>query len=484
MSGADEDDSEVGRLVGTIVADKYRIDRLIGRGGMGAVYQATHMSIGKRVALKFLDRQAARDSDSATRFQREAEAASAVESAHIVHIFDSGVSDGVPFLVMELLSGEDLRGRLRRDGRVSLDDALRITAQVLRALSRAHQAGIIHRDLKPDNVFLCQRDDDAMFVKIVDFGISKLARRATADTLTRRGTVLGTAFYMSPEQAQAFRDIDGRTDLFSLGAILFEMLAGRPPHVGTAYEAVLISICTKDADDIRDHADDVPEAVSQVIKKALARDRAERFQSAEEFYDALAAAAPHIIDTSARTRVLPALSKPTSSSERGLSRADSGDAGFGTAGGTAVRSSSTDDARAARRRTIVTAIVAALGAFVITAFWMAKNPGSDPNPLAEHSASATVAKPGVSPAVTPEPGPAADPPAAGSALSVSPTLSASGVSADSGSPRARTAARPVAIRGSVKPGAKAGTSDNRTPPPAGTAKSGVANKLELNTEGP
>src|SRR5687768_14748969 len=151
MSGSDEDDSEVGRLVGTTVADKYRIDRLIGRGGMGAVYQATHLSIGKRVALKFLDRQAARDNDSATRFQREAEAASAVESAHIVHIFDSGLSDGVPFLVMELLSGEDLRGRLRRDGRLPLDDALRITAQVLRALSRAHDAGIIHRDLKPDN---------------------------------------------------------------------------------------------------------------------------------------------------------------------------------------------------------------------------------------------------------------------------------------------------------------------------------------------
>jgi eukaryotic-like serine/threonine-protein kinase len=484
MSGSDEDDSEVGRLVGTTVSDKYRIDRLIGRGGMGAVYQATHLAIGKRVALKFLDRQAARDSDSATRFQREAEAASAVESAHIVHIFDSGLSDGVPFLVMELLSGEDLRGRLRREGRLPLDDALRITAQVLRALSRAHEAGIIHRDLKPDNVFLCQRDDDAMFVKIVDFGISKLARRATADTLTRRGTVLGTAFYMSPEQAQAFRDIDGRTDLFSLGAILFEMLAGRPPHVGTAYEAVLINICTKDADDVRDHADDVPEAVAAVIKKALARERNERFQTAEAFYDALAASAPHIVDTSARTRVLPALSKPASSSgDRGVAGNSSRDAAFGTAGGTAVRSSSTDDARAARRRTIVTALIAALGAFVVTAFWMAKNAGQGPDPLAEQPALA--AKVVATHTATAEPDPSAEPSAAGSATpTVSPMVSANAHSADAGNAKTRTAARPVAVRGTVKPGAKPSGGDGRTPQAPVTANPGVANKLKLNTEGP
>src|SRR5262249_2345455 len=143
-----------------------------------------------------------------------------VESAHIVHIFDSGTTDdGRPFLVMELLTGEDLRSVLKREGRAPLEDVVHVMGQVLRALARAHAAGIIHRDLKPDNIFLCRRDDDPMFVKIVDFGISKITRRmATADTLTRRGSVLGTAFYMSPEQAQAFPDIDGRTDLYSAGA--------------------------------------------------------------------------------------------------------------------------------------------------------------------------------------------------------------------------------------------------------------------------
>src|SRR5690606_33791718 len=187
-------------LVGTLIDRKYRVDRCIGRGGMGAVYEATHVAIGKRVALKFLEAGGIADRDAVARFQREAEAASAVESAHIVQIFDSGVSaDGRPFLVLELLRGEDLRARLRREGRLSEQDTLKLAVQVLRALSRAHAAGIIHRDLKPDNLFLCARDDDPAFVKIVDFGISKVARRrAGIDTLTRRGTVLGTAFYMSP----------------------------------------------------------------------------------------------------------------------------------------------------------------------------------------------------------------------------------------------------------------------------------------------
>jgi len=285
-----ETESELSALVGTTVAGKYRVDRMIGRGGMGAVFQAANLAIGKRVALKFLDHEAARNREACQRFQREAEAAGMAESAHIVQIFDSGATDsGLPFLVMELLTGEDLRARLRREGRLSVPSALRIVSQVLRALLCAHEAGIVHRDLKPDNVFLCARDDDPSFVKIVDFGISKVARARAADTLTRRGTVLGTAFYMSPEQAQSFADIDGRTDLFSVGAILFEMLAGTPPHVAPTYEAVLIAICTHDAVDVRTHAPEVPAAVAALVTRALQRERDQRFQSAREFLSAIAA---------------------------------------------------------------------------------------------------------------------------------------------------------------------------------------------------
>lgn len=299
-----DSEPELESLAGTLIGGKYRIDELIGRGGMGAVYRATNIAIGKRVALKFLHREAALDRDAVTRFQREAEAASAVESAHIVEIFDSGTTeDGRPFLVMELLRGEDLRQRLRREGPLPAAEVVRLGRQVARALRRAHEAGIVHRDLKPDNVFLCERDDDPMFVKLVDFGISKIAPKGTpANALTRRGVVLGTAYYMSPEQAQALPDIDGRTDLFSLGAILYESLTGAPPHTGRAYESVLVSICTKDAPPLRERVPMVPEALASVVHRALARDRSERYQSAAELYADLTAATPR--DPTARQDVL------------------------------------------------------------------------------------------------------------------------------------------------------------------------------------
>jgi serine/threonine protein kinase len=283
MSVREPASEEVDRLLGTTVDGKYRIERLIGKGGMGAVYAAQNTGIGKRVALKFLSREAAQNAEAARRFQREAQAASLVESEHIVQVFDVGTSDGLPFLVMEHLTGEDLRACLERERQLAVSAALDIASQLLRALVQTHRAGIVHRDLKPDNVFLCSRDDGARLVKIVDFGISKLDRATLSERLTRRGTVLGSAYYMSPEQAQASDSVDQRSDLYGVGAILFEMLAGRPPHVAPTLESVLVAICTQDAPDVRSLRPDVPDGVAAAIAIALAREPRERFESASEF---------------------------------------------------------------------------------------------------------------------------------------------------------------------------------------------------------
>jgi len=287
-------DDLVGRTVG-----KYRITRLCGRGGMGSVFEAQNTAIGKRVALKFIDPDHAASRDSVQRFLREAQAASAVESHHIVQIFDVGeTDDGQPFLVMELLRGENLGQRLARSTTLPVRDAVHVVAQTLRGLHRAHEAGIVHRDLKPENIFLSENDDDPMFVKIVDFGISKIMRRARsleASTLTQQGVVLGTPFYMSPEQAQAMPDLDARTDLWSVGAILFECLAGCRPFPGDTYEQVIIAICTRPAPDIRDICPDVSSALAAVIARSMQRDRNQRFQSALEFLEALRLAMPDVV---------------------------------------------------------------------------------------------------------------------------------------------------------------------------------------------
>jgi serine/threonine protein kinase len=289
MNGQREPPDEVERWLGATVGGKYRVERLLGRGGMGAVFAAENTLIGKRVALKFLSAEAARDRDAARRFQREAQAASLVESEHIVQVFDAGSTpEGLPFLVMEHLTGEDLRARLTREGQLAVADAVAIVLQVLRGLVRAHAAGIVHRDLKPDNVFLCARDDGSILVKLVDFGVSKLDKSTLSERLTRRGTVLGSAYYMSPEQAQASDGVDQRSDLYGVGAMLFEMLAGRPPHSGPTLESVLVAICTQRAPSLASFRPDAPLALVDAIARALEREPAARFANATEFIAALA----------------------------------------------------------------------------------------------------------------------------------------------------------------------------------------------------
>lgn len=277
-------------LVGVRLANRYVIRRLIGHGGMGAVYEAEHLGLGTAVAIKLVDPEFAADEPVVLRFAREAQAMRSIESAHIVTVLDVGTEDGRPYLVMELLRGEDLGQWLRRSRRIPLPDALHIVAQVLEGLAKAHAAGIIHRDLKPDNVFLVRSDADPLLAKIVDFGVSKIKRpesRTSPLALTRRGTILGTPLYMSPEQARAMPDVDGRSDLYSLGAVLFECLTGRPPHIGETYEQVILAICMQDAPDPRLIEPTIPAGIASFIGRALARDPAHRYESAKHMLAAL-----------------------------------------------------------------------------------------------------------------------------------------------------------------------------------------------------
>jgi serine/threonine-protein kinase len=287
MTEPDERPSWPGRTLG----GRYRVLRRIGHGGMGSVYEAEGDG-GVRLAVKILDRQWARDEVVAARFAREARAASAVASEHIVRVLDGGTDGSCPYLVMELLEGEDLGARLRRRRHLELDEALGIVEQVLVGLVAAHAAGIVHRDLKPDNVLLTGGPDVVDRVKIVDFGMSKLDRPAGSTkplALTRKGVVLGTPLYMSPEQARASPEVDARSDLFAVGAILFECLAGRPPFTGETHEQVMLRICMDDAPDVRRWAPEVPDALAALVARALAREREARWASADEMLAALRA---------------------------------------------------------------------------------------------------------------------------------------------------------------------------------------------------
>jgi len=276
----------------SLIAGKYQLLGLIGRGGMGAVWEGRHVSLGTRVAIKFIEKEFAESQEARARFDNEARAAATIQSKHAIQIFDHGVTDeGKPYIVMELLEGEALDKRLERLGRLPLQDVARILNQVCRALQRAHERGIIHRDLKPENIFLVRTpDEDDEIAKVLDFGIAKM-RGPGAQALsnsTKTGAVLGTPYYMSPEQARGLRDVDHRTDLWSLGVIVFKAVTGVLPFEGESLGDLLVKICTSPVPVPSHVLPGLPPAFDLWFARALDRDPNRRFATAQETADQLA----------------------------------------------------------------------------------------------------------------------------------------------------------------------------------------------------
>lgn len=275
---------------GHVIAQKFRLVQRLGQGGMGSVWAADHLVLNSQVAVKIIDPAIAQNDEARGRFLREAQAAAQLRSPHVVQTFDYGIEDGVPYIAMELLEGESLAQRLARVKRLSLEETARILTEVGRAMARAHDAGIVHRDLKPDNIYLV-KNDDAEIAKVLDFGIAKATNAALGNSSqTRTGAVLGTPYYMSPEQAEGNRRVDHRTDLWSLGVIAFECIAGRKPFASDALGDLILQICVKPIKKPSEF-EPVPAAVDEWFAKATQRDPAQRFQSARELTTALRAAA-------------------------------------------------------------------------------------------------------------------------------------------------------------------------------------------------
>jgi len=284
-------------LVGLAVGGKYEVRRVLGIGGMGVVCEAVHLDLGKKVAIKLIDKTMKESELIVARFRREAFALGQIQSEHIVDVFDVGADARVGlYMVMEHLPGEDLQTRLERDKRLDITTGVMLGHQMARGLEKAHAAGVIHRDLKPANVFLTKRDNGSMLVKLLDFGVSKLLNDAGGARITGSGAPIGTPLYMSPEQAEGKDDTDGRADIWSLGALLYEALAGTPPFADRgSYHGTIVGILTSRPKLLHDAAPWVPYELAKVIDAMLVHDRDARIATAELVTKRLLEAYPTVL---------------------------------------------------------------------------------------------------------------------------------------------------------------------------------------------
>ena len=456
----------------------YRVTRLLGEGGMGMVYLAEHPTLGRRAAVKVLHPDLAASQEMIERLFNEARAANAIGHPGIVEVSDLGLlPSGTPYIVMEFLEGQSLGARMSQGGRLSLRATLEIADQAASAVGAAHAKGIIHRDLKPDNLFLTPDPQwpGRERLKVLDFGIAKLAQRpaAASDVRTRTGAILGTPRYMSPEQCRDSREVDHRTDIYSLGVILYEMLAGTPPFVSSSWgEMAHMHIGVKPPD-LRELVPDLPLAIERAVARALEKEPDARFQSMAELRQALdgtfagdktipggvswAAANPTLVDAPDPASTLPFDAPPVTPPIRRTTLAG--------AASEVQRSPGTSLLPRPGRRAVPLLVAGLIGAaiVVISALTAIRRPASEPpaaaagGPVPERPASAAVAP--AAPRAPAPPAPAVVEPQAPRAISVelppkpesAPPIRNQKVTPRSGSPSARPAPAPARRRPPDKP---------------------------------
>jgi serine/threonine-protein kinase len=313
---------------GAILARKYRIVRTIGQGGMGVVVEAMHEELDQHVAVKLMAEHAAANVEWAARFQREARAAARIKSEHVVRVYDVGkLETGQPYMVMELLEGEDLGAVLERVGKLDVPLAVDYVLQACEALAEAHANGIVHRDLKPANLFVTSKSDGSACVKVLDFGISKVTGDMRGVTVTSTSAIVGSPLYMSPEQMKASKNVDARTDIWSLGVILHELVTGRPPFDGETAPELCALVLTAPPSRLSDSLPTAPPTLEAVVLKCLEKDATKRFADVAELAAALAPLAvgaaklspdriARILVTKARQQSMPAQTERRAETER------------------------------------------------------------------------------------------------------------------------------------------------------------------------
>jgi serine/threonine-protein kinase len=269
--------------IGAILAGKYRVDRVLGQGGMGVVVQAMHLQLRQPVAVKLLLPDAPRQSELVQRFMREAQAQARLRSEHVARVLDVGaLDDGTPYMVLEYLDGTELGDESHQQ--LTVGEIVDLMRQACEALAEAHSLGIVHRDIKPDNLFVTRRADGSRFLKVLDFGISKIQQPTLEDRLTTTSAVMGTPAYMSPEHMKSARLVDHRSDIWALGAVLYELLDGAPPFIAESYPAMIVKVAIEPVPPL---SGELPRGLAEVVYRCLEKDPAHRFQSVAELARAL-----------------------------------------------------------------------------------------------------------------------------------------------------------------------------------------------------